>query len=141
VREFDDFVDRCRNAVSQQVGGHTEAFQALWSHADDVVLMGAAGAHAVGWRDVSKSLTWASQHLNYTEWNAESLLTVVRDDVAITVDLEYMTRQVGGETDARTLRATQAYRVEDGQWRVIHRHGDPMADRIDVGQVARDSDG
>jgi hypothetical protein len=48
VKGFDKFADQCRSAVSQQLAGHTEAFQDLWSHADDVVLMGAAGSHAVG---------------------------------------------------------------------------------------------
>ena len=47
--EFDDFLSRCRRAIGEQVGGRTEPFQALWSKSDDVVLMGAAGSHQVGW--------------------------------------------------------------------------------------------
>ncbi|MFF1253511.1 hypothetical protein ACFVYC_13555 [Pseudarthrobacter sp. NPDC058329] len=31
-----------------------------------------------------------------------------------------------GEPRSYVLRATQAYRREDGEWRVAHRHGDTV---------------
>lgn len=128
--EFNKFVDQCRSALSQQVAGHTEPFQALWSRADDVVLMGALGSHSVGWDDVSTALSFASSQLDFGNWSAENLLTGVADDLAFTVDLEHMNRSVNGEKQARTLRASQGYRLEDGEWRIIFRHGDPMAERV-----------
>ncbi len=130
--DFDRFVDECRNAVRQQVAGNTEPFQALWSRADDVVLMGAAGSHAVGWDEVSAALSWASSQLDFGNWSFENLLMGVADDLAFTVDLEHMDHVVKGETQGRTLRASQGYRVEDGQWRVVFRHGDPMAERVEL---------
>jgi ketosteroid isomerase-like protein len=135
---FEDFVVACRKALSEQVSGHTESFQALWSHRDDVVLMGAAGSHAVGWGNVSAGLSWASRHLDFTEWHAENLLVNVNDKLAFTVDLEHMSRQVGGEAQRRTLRASQGYRFEDGGWRVVFRHGDPMAERITPPEPAQE---
>ncbi|HXW79209.1 MAG TPA: nuclear transport factor 2 family protein [Acidimicrobiales bacterium] len=130
VQDFDVFVDRCRSALSQQVAGHTGPFQTLWSHTDDVVLMGAAGSHAVGWEDVSASLSWASSQLDFHNWSAENLLTEVTENIAFTVDLEHMSHIVAGEKQERTLRASQGYRVEDGEWRVVFRHGDPMAEPV-----------
>jgi ketosteroid isomerase-like protein len=136
-REFEEFRTQCRAAVGQQVNGHTEPFQALWSHADDVVLMGAAGAHAIGWQDVSASLRWASEHLDFTDWHAENLLTKINDDFALTCDLEHMRHEVNGEVQQRTLRVSQGYRYEEGQWRIMFRHGDPMAERITPPEVTR----
>jgi ketosteroid isomerase-like protein len=130
VQDFHVFVEQCRRAISQQVAGHTDAFQALWSHTDDVVLMGAAGSHAVGWDDVSASLSWASSQLDFGDWSAENLLTEITDTIAFTVDLEHMSHTLDGEKQERTLRASQGYRVESGEWRVIFRHGDPMAERV-----------
>lgn len=129
-KDFAEFVNHCREAVGQQVSGRTEAFQALWSQAEDVVLMGAAGAHQVGWADVSERLTWASQHLNFNRFNATDLLTCVNGHLGFTLDLEHMTREVNGRTEQRVLRASQGYRFEDGRWRVIFRHGDPMAETV-----------
>jgi hypothetical protein len=130
VQEFDEFIDQCHLALSQQVSGRTDAFQALWSRAADVVLMGAAGSHAVGWEKVSAGLTWASSHLDFTGWHVENLLTSVKDGLAFTVELEHMSHEVNGERQERTLRASQGYRFEDDRWRVVFRHGDPMAERI-----------
>ena len=129
-QEFDEFIDQCHLALGQQVSGHTESFQALWSHADDVVLIGAAGSDQVGWQEVSAALSWASAHLDFTGWHVENLLTSVNDMLAFTVELEHMSHEVNGERQQRTLRASQGYRFEDGGWRVVFRHGDPMAERI-----------
>src|SRR5580700_6423554 len=85
-QDFDEFVLRSREAVGRQVSGRTESFHALWSQADDVVLMGAAGSHQVGWADVSAQLTWASQHLSFGGFTAQNLLTSVADDLGFTVD-------------------------------------------------------
>ena len=130
--DFVEFVRQCREAVSQQVIGRTEAFQALWSRADDVVLMGAAGSHQVGWADVSARLTWASEHLGFGGFTVENLLTGVDGTLGFTVDLEHMSRRVNGQTEHRTLRATQGYRFTDGEWRVVFRHGDPMAETVQL---------
>jgi ketosteroid isomerase-like protein len=127
-KDFEAFVDTCRKAVAHQVSGRTELFQSLWSRSDDVVLIGAAGSHQKGWHDVSERLSWASRHLNFGAFHVENLLTSVSGDLAFTVDLEYMSREVDGTTEHRTLRSSQGYRLEDGQWRVVFRHGDPMAE-------------
>ena len=130
LQEFDKFMEQCHLALSQQVSGHTQPFQGLWSRAADVVLMGAAGSHAVGWEEVSAGLTWASEHLDFGAWHVENLLTSVNDKLAFTVELEHMSHDVNGERQHRTLRASQGYRFEDDHWRVVFRHGDPMAERI-----------
>jgi hypothetical protein len=41
--EFPAFLARCREGVRAQVSGPTDAFQELWAHTADVVLMGAGG--------------------------------------------------------------------------------------------------
>ncbi len=127
---FDDFMGVCREAVAQQVSGRTEAFQRLWLHDDDVVLIGAAGSHQKGWHNVSARISWASQHLNFGSFHVENLLTSVSAGLAFTVDLEHMSRDNDGNTEHRTLRSSQGYPLERGQWRVVFRHGDPMAEDI-----------
>jgi ketosteroid isomerase-like protein len=53
-------------------------------------------------------------------------VTVVGEDLGCTVDLEHMTRRVGGEPRLLTLRCTQAYRREGGEWKVVLRHADEL---------------
>jgi hypothetical protein len=44
--------------------------------------------------------------------------------MAYTVGFEHLAGTVDGEPRTYTLRATQIYRREGGDWRVVHRHGD-----------------
>ena len=38
-----------------------------------------------------------------------------------------MTREIDGKQDARTLRVTQAYRRDGGEWRLILRHANTVS--------------
>ena len=50
----------------------------------------------------------------------------VLGDMAYTAGLEHTSASVDGEPRTYTLRVTQVYRREGGQWRVAHRHGDTV---------------
>ena len=123
------FVTRCQQALCELVEGRPEPFKALWSHADDVAIMGAFGGYERGWQQVSVRLDWAATGIKATERIAENVVTVVGDDLAYTVDLEHMTRYAGDHPQPRTLRCTQVYRREDGEWKVVLRHADELPRR------------
>jgi hypothetical protein len=120
------FVMACQQALGDLVEGRPELFKALWSHADDVVIMGAFGGYERGWEQVSARLDWAARGIAATDRSMENVVTVVGDDLAYTVDLEHMTRHTGDQPEPRTLRCTQAYRRESGQWKVVLRHADEL---------------
>jgi ketosteroid isomerase-like protein len=124
--DWDHFVSVCQRALGDLIEGRPEPFKALWSHADDVVIMGAFGGHERGWGQVSARLDWAAVGIKATDRSAENVVTVVGDDLAYTVDLEHMTRHVGDRAEPRTLRCTQAYRRENGEWKVVLRHADEI---------------
>jgi ketosteroid isomerase-like protein len=124
--DWDSFIARCQDALGDLVEGRPEPFKALWSHADDVVIMGAFGGHERGWEQVSVRLDWAAEGIKASNRVAENVVTVVGDGLAYTVDLEHMTRHAGGQPTPRTLRCTQAYRRENGEWKVILRHADEL---------------
>jgi hypothetical protein len=127
--DWDRFISRCQHALGDLVEGRPEPFKALWSHADDVVIMGAFGGHERGWDQVSARLDWAAAGIKATDRAAENVVTVVGDNLAYTVDLEHMTRHAGDHPTPRTLRCTQAYRRENGEWKVILRHADELPDK------------
>ena len=79
-----------------------------------------------GWEQVSARLDWASKGIAATERSEENSVTVVGEDLAYTVDLEHMTRNVGGQPRPYTLRCTQAYRLERGEWKIVLRHADEL---------------
>ena len=116
----------CQQALGELVAGRPEPFKALWSHAEDVVIMGAFGGYERGWEQVSARLDWAAKGIASTDRSVANVVTVVGDDLAYTVDLEHMIRHVGERPQPRTLRCTQAYRRESGQWKVVLRHADEL---------------
>jgi ketosteroid isomerase-like protein len=129
--DWDRFVSRCQQALGDLIEGRPEPFKALWLYADDVVIMGAFGGYERGWDQVSARLDWAAAGIKATGRAAENIVTVVGDDLAYTVDLEHMTRHAGDQPQPRTLRCTQVYRHENGQWKVILRHADELPRKDD----------
>jgi ketosteroid isomerase-like protein len=52
----------------------------------------------------------------------------VSGDLAYTVELEHTSVSIDGvPVEPYTLRVTQVYRREDGEWKVVHRHGDQLS--------------
>jgi ketosteroid isomerase-like protein len=56
----------------------------------------------------------------------ETIATVVGTHLALTVELEHYGYHDDGEDKEMTLRATQVYRREGGEWKIVHRHGDVL---------------
>jgi hypothetical protein len=100
----------CQQALDELVEGRPEPFKALWSHADDVVIMGAFGGYERGWAQVSARLDWAAKGIASTNRSVENVVTVVSDDLAYTVDLEHMTRHVGDRPQPAQRRAAEITR-------------------------------
>jgi ketosteroid isomerase-like protein len=90
--------------------------------------MAAVGGYHVGFEAVSKLLTWASTAQKFEAWSAENLVTLADAQFGVSVELEHYALHVDDEDKGMTLRATQVYRREDGEWRIIHRHGDILTD-------------
>jgi SnoaL-like domain len=109
------------------VQGNSQPFLEVWSHADEVAILGAVGSYAQRWDNVRTHLLGASRRLDWTDLSVERPLTTASGDLAVTVVLEYMTRNIEREPGSRTLRTTQAYRRENGEWKLILRHANTLS--------------
>jgi ketosteroid isomerase-like protein len=128
AEDLDEFINRCHAALTQQSHGNPQPLLDLWSHSDDVTVMAAAGGYQVGFEAVGKLLTWASSAQKFEGWSAENLVKLAGPEFGMTVELEHYALLVDGEDKGMTLRATQVYRRENDEWRIIHRHGDILTD-------------
>jgi ketosteroid isomerase-like protein len=123
---LEKFVEQCLEGLSDQVKGNSQPFLDVWSHADDVAILGAIGSHAEGWENVRTHLLGAATSLDWSGLSVERLITTASGDLAVTVVLEQMTRDSADGPETRTLRTTQAYRREGGRWRWILRHANTV---------------
>ena len=106
--------------------GDEEPRRALWSRNEPVSVLG-AWRNAYGQEQVTD--LFAELARSFSDCNSfafELQAYDVAGDMAYTAGLEHTSASVNGEPRTYTLRATQVYRHEAGQWKVAHRHGDTV---------------
>jgi len=100
-------------------------FAELYSHADDVVYMGAEGTYRIGW-----AATWADWQAQAAkssggEVEATEVHVVVRGDTAMASHVtKGQVRQPDGTTNDTAVRETSFLRKEEGRWRMVLHHAD-----------------
>jgi ketosteroid isomerase-like protein len=99
---------------------------AIWSTRDPVTVFGAwmsgSGQQEVG--DLFRQLE--DTFSDCTSYSHEIVAADVVGKMAYTVGYEHTGASIRGEPRQYTLRVTQVYRREDGQWKVAHRHADTV---------------
>ncbi len=127
--DVDDLIERFHRALDEFVKGHPEPCKELFSHRQDVTLNNPFGPPARGWDEVAATMDRAASNLREGAMVAfEEVAKYVTPELAYAVWLERQKAKVGGrgEVTPFTLRVTMIFRPEDGTWRVVHRHADPI---------------
>src|SRR4030095_8127330 len=126
MSDHDDFLAWVDNelvgAERAMMNGDDGPRRKIWSRVEPVSVLG-AWRNAVG-RDalVEAFEVLATSFSECTDWSLELISFDVVDQMAYTVGYERISASIDGEPRTFTLRATQVYRREDGQWRIGHRH-------------------
>jgi ketosteroid isomerase-like protein len=108
--------------------GEAAPRRALWSRNEPVSVLG-AWRNAHGQREIDDLFGALGEGFSdCTAYELQILSFDVVGDMAYTEGLEHTSTSVGGQPRTYTLRATQVYRREDGEWRVAHRHADTVAE-------------
>jgi ketosteroid isomerase-like protein len=115
---------------------------AMWSRREPVTLFGAAVTKA-GWAEVGPTFKWlGSTFSDCTSYRNEVIAAGASAGLAYTVAFEHTTASVnGGPGRPYMLRVTTIFRREDGEWKVVHRHGDSLASQSAAELVAQLSSG
>jgi ketosteroid isomerase-like protein len=130
VDDFDEVVEQYHLALNEFLKGNPEPLKSFFSHRDDVTLANPlVGLPARGWEQVAKTLEHAS--LQFTDGENVGFETVAKH---VTAELAYVLLierdqvKVGASegTAPSALRVTMIFRPEEGTWKVVHRHADPI---------------
>jgi ketosteroid isomerase-like protein len=127
--EFDQVVEQQHTALDAFARGDDKPLAALWSKADDVTLGNPFGPFVSGFPQVAETMEAAAAHYREGEASGFDLIAKhVGDDVAYLVEVERLTARMGGRADVTpvSLRCTSIFRREEGNWRIVHRHADPI---------------
>jgi ketosteroid isomerase-like protein len=119
---------RLRDAEEALHNGDAGPRLAIWSKNDPVTVLG-AWKSANGQEELRELFrTLEASFSNCTSYSHDIVAADVAGDMAYTVGYEHTQASVNGEPRRYTLRATQIYRREDGEWKVAHRHADTLPD-------------
>ena len=127
--DFDRAIEASHRALDQIARGDPSGFFELYSQSDDATLANPFGPPGRGREQIEEAIRRAAA--NYRDGRAvgfESFARFVTAELAYTVEIERFEAKVG-DSDELTpvaVRVTSIYRPEDGTWRLVHRHADPI---------------
>jgi ketosteroid isomerase-like protein len=129
VDAVDELIERFHLCQGEFVKGNPEPCKRLFSHREDVTLNNPLSPPAHGWEQVAATMNSAAAPLREGEFlSAETIEKHITPELAYIVEIEWGEAKVGGSEDITpwALRVTMIFRPEDGEWKVVHRHADPI---------------
>ena len=129
VDDFDEVLEHYHLALDEIMKGSAEGYKKLYSRRDDVSLANPFGPPVRGWGEVAKTLERAASHYRDGEATGfENVAKYVPAELAYTVEMERCQAKVEGKDDVTPIavRVTTIFRPEEGEWKVVHRHADPI---------------
>jgi ketosteroid isomerase-like protein len=138
--DVDELIEQYQLGLGEFMKGDPEPVKELFSHREDVTLANPLGPPAHGWDEVGATIEHAaSQFRDGRLVGVEIVEKQVTPEFAYTLWLEHAEGKVSGREDVvpATLRVTMIYRPEEGGWKVVHRHADPITTPQPVESVIR----
>lgn len=113
-------------ALNAMFTGDATPMVAIWSHADDVTCLGPQGGILVGWKQILLSWNELAALRLGGEIEPQDIHIVQGTDLAIVQNDEVGINTLHGKTVKVKIRATNIFRNEDGRWKMISHHTDPL---------------
>ena len=127
--DFDQVVEQSHAAVDEFARGNNKPLEQLYSRRDDVTLGNPFGPFVRGFDEVAETMERAAAY--YRDGKAIGFDLVAKEvtqDLAFVVEVERVSSKIGGSEEETpvSLRVTSIFRNEDGEWKLLHRHADPI---------------
>jgi ketosteroid isomerase-like protein len=135
---LDELVDRYHRAADAFSRGDPGPVKELYSEADDVTLANPFGRARRGRQQVLDALDFASSRMSDGEVvGFDELARYTSDDLATILEVEHWRARIAGRNSVEPfqLRVTTTFRRERGEWKIVHRHADPISTEDDSGPL------
>jgi ketosteroid isomerase-like protein len=136
--EVAEIIRRTAEAASALIRGDMRGYLTRIRHADDYTLMAPSGGEPRRGFDASDpSLDAMARYFQGGEAELQVFQTYASGDLVVLVAIERQHGEVGGLPDQDwSLRVTLVFRREGSEWRLVHRHADPLVHGISQEQLA-----
>lgn len=126
---FDAVVEQSHEALAEFVTGNPEPLKMAYSQQDDVSLANPFGPPVRGWKQAAETMERAASHYRDGEVVAfDQVAKYTTPDLAYIVEVERYRAKIAGSEEmiSVALRVTSIFRPEEGTWKIVHRHADPI---------------
>ena len=141
VDDLDEVIEQFDLAQGEVVKGNPEPAMKLFSHREDVTLNNPLAPPAHGWDEVAAATERAASQFRGGEIVGYEIIEKhATPELAYVVRIERARAKVGGSGELApiTLRVTMIFRPEDGEWKIVHRHADPITTAQPAESVIQD---
>jgi ketosteroid isomerase-like protein len=133
-----DLVQRCQDAADALIRGDVRSYLALFVHAEDYTLIPPfGGTPRHGFDATEQAVEQLSRFFADGEAHVDVVESYASGDFVVLVLVERQHGQVGGLPDQDwSLRVTMLFRRDGDDWRLVHRHADPLVREITLDRAA-----
>jgi ketosteroid isomerase-like protein len=129
VDDVDELIEQYYRAQREFLRGNPEPVKDLFSQRDDVTLANPYGPPVRGFDEVAKTIEHAASLRSdgtFVGWQIVAKYATA--ELAYVVQIEQAEAKIGAREEITPLavRSTMIFRPEDGEWKVVHRHADPI---------------
>lgn len=129
VESFNQAVETSHRALAEIIRGDPQPFFDLYSRSEEATLANPYGPPARGFEEIQAGGRRAAA--NYRDGRVVGFETFAKhagNVLGYTLEIERFETKVAGadEVSPVALRVTSVFRLEDGGWKLIHRHADPI---------------
>ena len=131
-------IARWSAAAQLYINGDLRGYAAIARHAEDYTLFPPDGGGARwGFDDSDEAVEWTAENFRRGHAELEVSATYRSGDVAVLVAVERQSGDLGPVPPQDwSLRVTLVFRREGADWRLVHRHADPLVRAVDPGLFA-----
>jgi ketosteroid isomerase-like protein len=127
--DLSELIEQDHLASDAFVKGDPEPLKNLCSRRDDVIIANPFGPPAKGWKKAAEAMERAAT--NYRDGSAtgfERISEYATADLGYIMEIEQFRSKVGGgdKLVPIALRVTTIFRREEGAWKIVLRHADPI---------------
>jgi ketosteroid isomerase-like protein len=129
VDDVDELIEQYHRVQKEFLRGNPQPVKNLFSHREDVTLANPYGPPVRGWEKVAKTVEHAaSLRSDGTFLGWQIVAKYVSAELAYVVQIERAEAKIGAREEITPLavRSTMIFRPEDGEWKIVHRHADPI---------------
>jgi ketosteroid isomerase-like protein len=126
-------IERWAMAAQAYIDGDLRTYARLANHASDYTLLPPyGGAPRPGFDGSDAAAEWTARTFRGGETHLEVFQTYASGELAVLVAVERQHGRVGElPSQDWSLRITLVFRREGDEWRLVHRHADPLTRPID----------